>query len=152
MKNKYFDPFDWYWLRRDKLHAYSSKYGKEVSTSDQVYLDFISNNNIPTSFPLDDDYKSESKKYMLEVLKRYKLDHESLIQKRLDDFAKQKNYDNMSVLISYSNSNNEVFKREAFIGITARDTTWETYFNIIDNNPEIYYSDLEELLPLLSWE
>jgi hypothetical protein len=152
LQYEYFDPNDWYWLRRNNLTVYSSKSMKEVNVTNINYQFFLKEGHIPTSYPLGEDYKTESKLSMLEVLKRYDLDNESLITKRLDDFAAEKGYDNIESLVSYVNSNIADYKNEASKGISLRDSTWKIYFDLIKDNPELYYAEIEEHLPVLSWD
>jgi hypothetical protein len=148
----YFNSNDWYWLRRNNLTVYSSKHRKEIEINHPDYINFIKIGNNPTLYPLGDDYKTESKLSMLEVLKRYKLDNESLIIKSLNDFAAEKGYSNIESLVSYVNSNIDDYKNEANKGISLRDSTWKIYFDLIKNNPELYYAEIKEHLPVLSWD
>lgn len=79
------------------------------------------------------------------------------VQKRLDDFARTRNYDNCLSACSYVASTNEKFKNEALYCIQSRDETWVKCAEILNdalagtrpmpNN----LSDFENELPALVW-
>jgi hypothetical protein len=78
-------------------------------------------------------------------------------QKRLDDFARTRNYDGILSLCTYATSTVPKFQAEGQYGVTARDATWAQLYEImaeveagIRPMPE-GYSDIESELPVLAW-
>lgn len=77
---------------------------------------------------------------------------ETQTQERLNNFAKTKGYDNISVACTYSNSSNSIYKLEGDYCISARDNTWSSFYNILNSEITINsFSDIEPLLPVLEW-
>tara|TARA_R100000231_G_scaffold41006_1_gene35774 strand:+ start:6121 stop:6558 length:438 start_codon:yes stop_codon:yes gene_type:complete len=80
-----------------------------------------------------------------------------VVQEKLDSFAKERGYDNMSSLSSYATSSVDSFKQEGLRGIELRDSSWSVFIDYIAKvrSGEINYQDgiskLEELLPDLTW-
>ena len=82
---------------------------------------------------------------------------EQAVQKRLDDFAKTKGYENINSATTYINSSVTKYKNEGTYASTARDSTWSALYQIIDdvndgkrqkvNN----FSEIESELPTLAW-
>jgi hypothetical protein len=78
-------------------------------------------------------------------------------QKRLDDFAKTRNYDGILSLATYATSTNTTFATEGQYGVEARDATWAMLYTILaevqaGTRPmPTGYSDIEAELPTLSW-
>lgn len=78
-------------------------------------------------------------------------------QKRLDDFARTRNYDGILSLCTYATSTNVKFQTEGQYGVQARDTTWATLYEILDEVQSgtrpmpSSYADIESELPVLSW-
>jgi hypothetical protein len=80
-----------------------------------------------------------------------------LIQKRLDDFAKTRNYDGILSACTYATSAVAKFKSEGQYCVDARDSTWSAAYTILD---EVQYgtrqmpvtiADIEADLPILAW-
>lgn len=100
---------------------------------------------LKTAEELADDLKNKKESYTKQA------------QKRLDDFAKTRDYDNIFTAISYASSNNEKFKAEAQYCLDVRDETWEVLYAIFDSvesgEREIpnTFAELEQELPQLSW-
>ena len=78
-------------------------------------------------------------------------------QKRLDDFAKTRNYDGILSLCTYATSADLRFKAEGQYGVEARDATWAQLYKVL---AEVQtgvrpmpsgYSDVEPDLPDLEW-
>jgi hypothetical protein len=78
-------------------------------------------------------------------------------QQRLDTFAKTRLYDGVLSLCTYATSPNPKFKAEGQYGVEARDTTWATLYEIME---EVQagtrpmpsgYSEIESELPVLQW-
>lgn len=81
-----------------------------------------------------------------------------LVQKRLDDFAREKNYDGILSVASYATSKNSVFAVEGQKAVDARDDSWlalYTYLGKVQGGvlpvPKTS-ADIEAVLPALSWE
>lgn len=78
-------------------------------------------------------------------------------QKRLDDFAKTRNYDGILSLCTYATSSVTKFATEGQYGVNVRDLTWATLYTIMDQVQAgtrpmpTGYTDVEPLLPALSW-
>lgn len=78
-------------------------------------------------------------------------------QKRLDDFAKTRNYDGILSLCTYATSLNAKFKAEGQYGVEARDATWAKLYDMLaevefGTRPKPNgYSDVEPELPVLAW-
>ena len=78
------------------------------------------------------------------------------IQKYMDTVAQERGYDNIFTAISYVNSTDEIFAREAKACLEWRDKVWRTCYNILDEVEaglrEI--PTIEELmaeLPVIEW-
>lgn len=78
-------------------------------------------------------------------------------QKRLDDFARTRNYDGILSLCTYASSPTAKFAAEGQYGVTARDATWATLYEML---AEVQagtrpmpggYTDVEPELPALVW-
>jgi hypothetical protein len=78
-------------------------------------------------------------------------------QKRLDDFAKTRNYDGILSLCTYASSPNVKFQAEGQYGVDARDTTWTKLYQIFAEVEALTrpmptsYADIESELPTLAW-
>lgn len=79
------------------------------------------------------------------------------MQKRLDAFARAKQYDNISMLVLRAGYPGP-FHEEGIYGAQLMDYTWKKYIDIFDQvkmglrkHPETF-SDIEYELPLLTWE
>ena len=78
-------------------------------------------------------------------------------QQRLDDFAKTRNYDGILSACTYATSSVPKFQGEGQYAVNARDDTWATLYTIMaeveaQTRPmPSGYSDIEPLLPVLSW-
>lgn len=79
------------------------------------------------------------------------------IQKRLDDFAKTRNYDGILSACTYHNSTIPQFQAEGLYCIAARDNTWAAAYTILNDvlagNRAVPQSiaDFENDLPALIW-
>jgi hypothetical protein len=78
-------------------------------------------------------------------------------QKRLDDFARTRNYDGILSLCTYATSTKPKFAAEGQYGVEARDDTWAKLYEIMAEvqagtrpMPESY-EDIEDELPVLEW-
>jgi len=79
------------------------------------------------------------------------------VQKRLDDFAKTRNYYDILSASTYANSTNPTFAAEALYCVQKRDETWAKVYQI---ETEVKagtrpmpsgYADIEAELPALTW-
>jgi hypothetical protein len=81
-----------------------------------------------------------------------------VIQRKLDNFARLKGYDNIISLCSYANSTNTIFSEEGITGVLKRDETWNQFYEIISqirNNERPLpnrFQEIESELPSLIWE
>ncbi len=78
------------------------------------------------------------------------------IQKHLDDFAKTRGYDGIMSACSYATSQVAKFKTEGQYCVEARDATWSTAYDLLDQvqTGEIDVPTEEEVfaqLPALAW-
>lgn len=78
-------------------------------------------------------------------------------QKRLDDFARTRNYDGILSACTYATSTVPKFAAEGQYCVNARDNTWATLYQVL---AEVQagtrpmpsgYADIEPLLPVLEW-
>ena len=78
-------------------------------------------------------------------------------QRRLDDFAKTRNYDGILSLATYATSTNVKFQTEGQYGVTARDATWAKLYEMLaeveaGTRPmPTGFQDIEPELPILEW-
>lgn len=79
------------------------------------------------------------------------------VQKRLDDFAKTRDYDGILSAITYATSTNPKFAAEAAYCLSARDATWTKMYELLDEvlagtRPiPLSIEDIESELPVLVW-
>ena len=79
------------------------------------------------------------------------------VQKRLDDFARTRGYDGIMSACTYATSTNAQFAAEGQYCVEARDATWATLYQILDDvlagtRPmPAGYADIETELPALEW-
>lgn len=95
-----------------------------------------------------------SEKEKLDMLKKQCV---QAIQIRLDEFAKERDYDDIVSLTSYCNSTSNEFKYDANRAIVLRDATWNRYYSIINDISagKRSISSVEEVLaelPTLTWK
>lgn len=78
-------------------------------------------------------------------------------QKRLDDFAKTRNYDGILSACTYATSSVFRFQMEGQHCVNSRDSTWSALYTVL---AEVQsgarpmpsdYADIEPLLPVLEW-
>lgn len=78
-------------------------------------------------------------------------------QKRLDDFAKTRNYDGILSLCTYASSAVPKFQAEGQYGVNVRDNTWATLYQVLADVQAgtrpvpTGFTDVEPLLPTLEW-
>lgn len=78
-------------------------------------------------------------------------------QKRLDDFARTRNYDGILSSCTYATSTVPKFAVEGQYCVDARDNTWATLYSILEEIEQgkrsipTGYSDIEPDLPVLTW-
>ena len=79
------------------------------------------------------------------------------IQKRLDDFAKTRNYDGILSACTYATSSVQKFQAEGQYCVNARDATWSAAYTILDEVQAgtrpmpASIADIENDLPALGW-
>jgi hypothetical protein len=78
------------------------------------------------------------------------------IQRRLDDFAVTRNYDNALSCASYATSTHQKFAVEAQYMVAVRDATWEKAYEILDavlagERPMPSLEEVMAELPALEW-
>ena len=84
------------------------------------------------------------------------LDFTRAIQKRLNDFAKTRNYDNILSACSYVTSTIPKFAAEAQYCVEVRDLTWNKCYEILAQvqtgaRPMPTFEEVEAELPVLVW-
>lgn len=78
-------------------------------------------------------------------------------QKRLDDFARTRNYDGILSLCTYATSTNPTFAKEGQYGVNMRDATWAKLYEMLAEVEAgirpvpTGYVDIEAELPVLGW-
>lgn len=78
-------------------------------------------------------------------------------QRRLDDFARTRGYDGIMSACTYAVSTNAKFAAEGQYCVEARDATWATLYQIMDDvlagtrTMPSGYADIEPELPALVW-
>ena len=79
------------------------------------------------------------------------------VQKKLDDFAREKGYDDLRSACTYTNSSIEVYRTEGIRASELRDLTWYTlyvYFNDVITGIRdlpVSWNDIAQNLPELTW-
>ena len=82
---------------------------------------------------------------------------EQAVQKRLDDFAQTRGYENINSATTYISSTVTKYKNEGTYASTARDSTWNALYQIIDDANDgkrekiVNFSEIESELPSLAW-
>lgn len=81
---------------------------------------------------------------------------ESATQKHLDDFAKQKGYDNILSACTYATSTNTTRTQEGQKAVITRDALWDYYFDKLEmySKPGATIPTVQEYiaeLPILTW-
>lgn len=78
-------------------------------------------------------------------------------QKRLDDFARTRNYDDIRSACTYATSKVDKFRIEAQYCVDVRDDTWLKLYQILAEvesgirNPPLSFGEIEQELPALNW-
>ncbi len=115
-----------------------------ANTDYQRYLEWLAEGNTP--LPVD---PPTSEQIMAECVER--------TQKRLDDFARTRNYDGIMSACTYATSTVPKFKAEGQYAVEARDATWAALYQLLaevqaGTRPmPSSYADIEPLLPVLEW-
>lgn len=79
------------------------------------------------------------------------------IQRRLDDFAKTRNYDGILSACTYATSTNPKFAAEGQYCVSLRDATWAAAYDILNEvtaglRPQpTTIAEIEHLLPVMAW-
>ena len=74
---------------------------------------------------------------------------ERRIAQALDEMARKYGYTNMTELVSFVQSKNETFRREAVAAIALRDKLWKNFYQLMENvhaKLSVYPSTLSEVL------
>lgn len=81
----------------------------------------------------------------------------AILERNLDDFAKQREYKDITTAIGYSNSAVKSFKSDALTCSSLRDKSWVALYEVFDKIdskqiplPESF-SEIEKFLPELKW-
>lgn len=108
----------------------------------------VDENNIPWI-----DLTKISQTTLLAVIKLVK----DTVQKRLDDFAATKGYDDCKSVVAYQFSSEVEWVADAERAIYLRDTSWKNLYTYLANlqtgaiHPPRSFADIEVLLPVLTW-
>lgn len=115
-----------------------------ANTDYQRYLEWLAEGNTP--LPVDPPTPEQ---IMAECVDR--------TQKRLDDFARSRGYDNILSACTYATSTVPKFQKEGQYCVEARDATWAKLYEILaeveaGTRPmPSGFADVEPLLPPLEW-
>ena len=82
--------------------------------------------------------------------------YDAAVQKRLEDFAKTRNYTNILSACSYATSTNPKFAAEGQYAVEARDATWAKCYEVLaaveaGSRPMPTLDELLAELPVLTW-
>jgi len=86
---------------------------------------------------------------------------DSMVEQRLDNFAKEKKYANIVSACSYATSSNPTFAAEAAYCVKMRDKTYAKCYELINEilpkvqaglRPIPEWEEIEVQLPVLSWD
>lgn len=86
---------------------------------------------------------------------------DSMVEQRLDNFAKEKKYANIVSACSYATSSNPTFAAEAAYCVKMRDETYAKCYELINDilpkvqageRPIPEWGEIEAQLPVLSWD
>lgn len=92
-----------------------------------------------------------------EMLKAIKAQAKKELEKALDAFAKERDYDNIDRLCSHATSTEPEWQKEALIGVEKRDASWKAFYKLFDGyeaDPITLFKTLQEFkaqLPSLTW-
>lgn len=81
----------------------------------------------------------------------------AILERNLDDFAKQRGYKDISTAIGYASSAVKSFKADALVCSALRDKSWVALYEVFDkiDNKEIpvpeTFAEIEKALPELKW-
>jgi hypothetical protein len=83
-------------------------------------------------------------------------EYTAAVQKRLDDFARTRGYDNILSACTYATSTAPKFKAEGQYAVEARDATWAKFYEVLAEVEagSRQMPTLDELLaelPVLAW-
>jgi len=132
----------------------------EVITPEPEISDFQSAQLSTDPWEINHENKTVSRSF---VVTNYswediKIFVETKIQNLLDDFAKERNYQSITTLASYYNSQQETYRLESIYGTNLRDSVWaewDSFKASVDNNerniPSLY-SEVLSTLPTISWD
>ena len=167
---KDYNPFDWYWIRKDGS-LYASGRGGDVSAEaagrDIAYQAWLKAGGAPTPYPRD-EAGQESRAELVKVLAVYGLrvyplsldeiqaDFTAAIQAHLDRFARTRNYDGIMSAATYATSAVPKFRAEGQYAVEARDGTWAKGYELMDEvlSGQRPLPTIEEVLaelPALEW-
>lgn len=104
------------------------------------------------------DYGKEQVQIYLQMKKeRVRNEIVDIVQRRLDNFARTRNYDSILSAATYATSTISKFQAEGQYAILARDITWSKLYEILSSIEAgtrpipSGYSDIEPELPVLTW-
>ena len=83
-------------------------------------------------------------------------EYTNAVQKRLDDFARTRGYDNILSATTYATSTNPKFAVEGQYAVAARDATWAKCYEVLaaveaGSRPMPTLDELLAELPTLTW-
>ena len=83
-------------------------------------------------------------------------EYKAAVQKRLDDFARTRDYDSILSAASYATSTNPKYAVEGQYAVAARDATWGKYYEVLaadkaGSRPMPTLDELLAELPVLAW-
>lgn len=124
-----------------------------VTNFSENYPDgFVYSGAYSPSLFVDGNFVSERPRFEAETQAAYV----AAIQKRLDDFARTRNYDGILSAATYATSTATTFKAEGQYAVEARDMTWAKAYEILaevisGNRAAPTLNELLAELPPLEW-
>lgn len=132
------------------VEAPKAQWNQKVVESDPVKI----NGQWRQNWQMVDMTESE----MEEAVARIQADFSDKVQRRLDDFARTRNYDGILSACSYAtDTTSEKFRSEGEYSVYVRSLTWSKMYEIVEEvlsgsrpMPESF-ADIEADLPVLEW-
>jgi hypothetical protein len=76
---------------------------------------------------------------------------EASVQRRLDDFVRERGYDGIAAACTYAASGVPAYRSDALVCVDARDRTWRAFFEATEREPLPAPEEILAGLPELKW-